>query len=169
MLTITRSSSTVTSKMKTLETSKTSLVTNRNKMGDSKIKTLINLLRLSELWWWIWSHRTSILTVVNVVTVRTTNIKTTSNRTNKTMDIRIVLTVTHTPTRVLEVVQTSKDRDTTIATKICNKSKTQLPLDSNQCLRCQCQHLMLCQFLFQVHHWATQLNPLTRLLHQVTH
>jgi hypothetical protein len=85
------------------------------------------------------------------------------------MDIRIVLTVTHTPTRVLEVVQTSKDRDTTTATKICNKFKTQLPLDSNQCLRCQCHNLMLCQFLFQVHHWATQLNPLTRLLNQVTH
>jgi hypothetical protein len=71
-------------------------------------------------------------------------------------------------------VDTSKDKDMATATKICKcKSKTQLTPDNNQCHRCQCQHPMPCQFLFQVHpwvtQWASQLHPWTKLLPLNTH
>ena len=121
--------------MKTLETSKTLLVTNRSRMEDSKIKTLINSPLLSGPWCRTWSHNKCIQMQVHVVTAKT-NIKTTTNRTNKIKDIRIALTArTHTPTMVRDVVDTSKDKDkATTATKTCKcKSKIQFNPDHNQC------------------------------------
>ena len=160
--------------MKTLETSKTLLVTNRSRMEDSKIKTLINSPLLSGPWCRTWSHNKCIQMQVHVVTAKT-NIKTTTNRTNKIKDIRIALTArTHTPTMVRDVVDTSKDKDkATTATKTCKcKSKIQFNPDHNQCHLCQCHNPTLCHYLSQVHpwvaQWASQLNPLAKLLLQVT-